>query len=78
MVTSGFYKYTCMVSARKGNALHCRGGQPAGLAQQVNAVTITLDDNNVNPWLMVTIDFDKVCFVRANSRYIKPVSVSDK
>lgn len=41
-------------------------------AVQVNGVTMSLDDNNGNPWLMVRVSRDKVCFVRANSRYIKP------
>lgn len=45
---------------------------------QGNCGTITIEDNKGNPWLMVRIGIDKICFVRANSRYIKPVSVSDK
>ncbi len=46
-------------------------------AGQVNGVTISLDDNRGNPWLMVTYGTDRVCFVRANSRYIKPMKVKE-
>jgi len=42
---------------------------------QGNCGTITMEDRNGNPWLMVTIGIGKVCFVRANSRYIKPAQI---
>lgn len=38
-----------------------------------NRGIIVLRDQNNKPWLMVRIDKNRVCFVRANSKYIKPV-----
>jgi len=33
-------------------------------------------DVNNKPWLMVSVGIKHICFVRANSKYIKPVRIS--
>jgi len=40
-----------------------------------NRGIIFLNDDNGNPWIMISVSMDEVCFVRANSKYIKPVRV---
>ncbi|MHC9543584.1 MAG: hypothetical protein AB9903_29080 [Vulcanimicrobiota bacterium] len=47
-------------------------------AALINSCMVMKDDNKGNPWLMVSVDINRICFVRANSRYIKPVYVSDE
>lgn len=40
-----------------------------------NCGMIRIDDENKKPWMMIRIDNDKICFVRSNIKYIKPVQV---
>ncbi len=46
-------------------------------AARGNAGIIMQKDENNKPWIMMQIDAERVCFVRANSKYIKPVRIED-
>jgi hypothetical protein len=43
-----------------------------------NVGIIFINDKNGNPWIMISIDMDKYCFVRANKKYIKPVIIKEE